>query len=296
MSLIRSRSPRVFPAIAIAPLAMIHDDHYGRYVIIFSTRTVADEWWRTLQDKVSEGKHTFSTIQRVTPQFYLHDPGTRANNYAGNSISTTLTHHDGTPEFMGKIIFSPQGGRRWTGAMDVIPIQDITDHISGNFFFIRSKHNPSLFWHYSPSDGGSIKASSTERTKFRISIRPRGIGSAKHPSTGLNYDGKIMTGSDNVEIALAYENLKYVSTTPGEPEHIPAEFETQLPLRHVPEMAIDHYGPSSKYMGGMDGVSPASSPSEALTLGQGTLRVGNRPETFRFRDLLDGLSGEWELA
>ena len=126
-------------------MPQIHDDHYGRYIIIFATRTVADEWWRTLQDKVSEGKHTFSTIQRITPQFYLHDPGNRTNGYTGNSILTTLTHHNGTPEFMGKIIFSPQiHGRKWTGRMDVIPIQDITDHVSGNLSVSNARGGISL--------------------------------------------------------------------------------------------------------------------------------------------------------
>jgi len=89
--------------------------------MIFPSRTLADEWWRTLQDKVASGKVKFSSIERVTPQFYLYHSRDNLN------ITQTVKHPEGAPEFRAKVIFSLQSGRT-----DLIPIQDIVDHISGN--------------------------------------------------------------------------------------------------------------------------------------------------------------------
>lgn len=80
-------------------------------------------------------------------------------------------------------------------------------------FFICSRYDSSLYcsWHYSADDNGVIKASAMERTRFRISIRPRGGGSARLPNLiAENYDGKIMIGSDNVQISLGTDDSKFV--------------------------------------------------------------------------------------
>ena len=87
---------------------------------------IADEWWRTLQDKIGAGKLKFSGITRVTPQFYLYDAGESGNMH----IWRTTSDPDGAPEFRGKIIFSRT--LKSSGLIDIIPVQDIVDHVSGN--------------------------------------------------------------------------------------------------------------------------------------------------------------------
>lgn len=44
------------------------------------------------------------------------------------SITQTVKHPDGAPEFRGKVIFNPQSGKGLRqGRMDLIPVQDIVE-------------------------------------------------------------------------------------------------------------------------------------------------------------------------
>jgi len=78
-----------------------------------------------------------------------------------------------------------------------MPSQDVTDHISGKTFFIRSKADPRDFWHV-PREGayvGKLRVSRDNRTRFRIA--------AKGAPAPLNGGPIVMIGSDAIEIAEA---------------------------------------------------------------------------------------------
>ncbi|EIW79028.1 hypothetical protein CONPUDRAFT_166865 [Coniophora puteana RWD-64-598 SS2] len=85
----------------------------------------------------------------------------------------------------------------WALAPKAIPPQDVTDHISGRTFFIRSKADPRDFWHV-PREGtyaGKLRVSRDNRTRFRIA--------AKHARAPLNGGPIVMIGSDAIDIAEA---------------------------------------------------------------------------------------------
>ncbi|KAG1814336.1 uncharacterized protein BJ212DRAFT_1363073 [Suillus subaureus] len=94
-----------------------------RYVIVFASRAVADEWWRAVSTtsvvKFSE------SIRRVNAQFYTHDVG-QAN--AADTLTTTGV----ATQFLGKVFFTLQydlGGR----LLSIIPpLDNFVDHVSGN--------------------------------------------------------------------------------------------------------------------------------------------------------------------
>lgn len=69
-------------------------------------------------------------IKRINPQFYTHEPP-RAN------IAATVTNANVAKQFLDRVIFTllpDRDGR----AINVIPPQDITDHISGNWLVLYS--------------------------------------------------------------------------------------------------------------------------------------------------------------
>jgi len=138
------------------------------------------------------------SIKRVNSTFYTHD--TRQAN-----IANTVTDAQVAGQFLGTVFFTlltdREGGTR---VLSVIPADDLADHVSGNFFFIRSKAAPSEYWYCpsSSSDGGIVAgtpvyASRTERTKFRIRLTDE----------SENGKGTIMIGTDEITITLTSANL-----------------------------------------------------------------------------------------
>ncbi|KAG1838933.1 hypothetical protein DFJ58DRAFT_749168 [Suillus subalutaceus] len=170
-----------------AYVKQVTDNSTYRYVIVFASRAVADDWWRAVSTS-SVVKFTES-IRRVNAQFYTHDVNL-AN--AANSLTTTGV----ATQFLGKVFFTLQydlGGR----ILSIIPPLDnnFVDHISGNSFFIRSKASPNEHW-YCPLQGTkSVYVSNTERTRFRIS------------RTSSSTAGTVMVGSDEIVITLTAVNL-----------------------------------------------------------------------------------------
>lgn len=167
-------------------------------------------------------------------------------------------------------------------------------------FFIRSRFDPTLFWYHSVDDGGFIKASRTERTRFRVSIRPRGSGSAKdHQSDTENYDGKIMIGSDNVQISLASDDNQFVCAMGPDDD----EVSKAMSAFDVAKRMLVQGETMSVVVRESFSASAAPNPSDTVdsegkpdTVGdveskQGILKVGKTPENFRFREILDGLFG-----
>ena len=174
-----------------------------------------------------------------------------------------------------------------------------------NSYFIRSRYDSSLYWHYSADDDGFIKASKTERTCFRISIRPRGGGSARSPDLiAEHYDGKIMIGSDNVQISLGTDDTKFVCAVgPGEdvggkPEQsqileVPSDPPTdqrKMAAVTVSEMFRNIDSTPKEIIGGESSIANIASETEFSK--QGILKLGKTPENFRFKEILDGLFGK----
>ncbi|KAG1728684.1 hypothetical protein EDB19DRAFT_1913725 [Suillus lakei] len=163
----------------------IRDDWYYRYVAVFASRAVADEWWRVVS---------------TSPKF-----SDSAN------VSDSTQHDQAAAEFIGKVFFTlldDKGGRQ----LSIIPSLDFTDHVSGNCFFIRTKASPNEYWfvpHTMLHTAGTapitasclniepklVYVSRTERTRFRVQL------------TGRNTAGSIMIGSDEISITLPSVNL-----------------------------------------------------------------------------------------
>ncbi|KAG0703435.1 hypothetical protein DFH29DRAFT_916324 [Suillus ampliporus] len=167
----------------------IRDDSTYRYLAIFASRAVADEWWRTVS---SSGGQYANSVKRVTPQFYTHDLNlaNAADTTQANQVAST---------FIDRVIFTllnDKGGRN----LNIIPSLDSADHVSGNSFFIRSKVSPNEYWYCPVSSkgnlaGDAVYVSRTERTRFRVS------------RTDANTAGTIMIGSDTIAITLTTADL-----------------------------------------------------------------------------------------
>jgi len=161
------------------------DDVTWRYLIVFPSQTVADEWWRAVQASVASGYNRFAGVQRITNQYYTHLP-----NVNNGNISQTIDDPQGTPSFLGQVIFTllnDRDGRIW----NVIPVLNYTVPSSNSNFFIRSVLQPNLFWYW---DGGAIRASTARRTRFNVGI------------AGGQKAGTIMIPSDQITISVASGN------------------------------------------------------------------------------------------
>ncbi|KAG1718927.1 hypothetical protein EDB19DRAFT_1649155 [Suillus lakei] len=171
----------------------ISDDFSSRYVVVFASRAVADEWWRA----VSTAANTkyLDSVRRVAPQFFTHDVS-KAN------ASSSITDAQVASSFFGKVFFTLLPNRD-DGGLSVIPILDFADHVSGNSFFIRAKPSPSEYWYCPGSSTGNVTPNSkvyvsrTERTRFRVRL----ISERK------DIAGTIMIGSDEIAITLTSTNL-----------------------------------------------------------------------------------------
>ncbi|KAK1226021.1 hypothetical protein PQX77_011020 [Marasmius sp. AFHP31] len=164
---------------------MINDDWSYRYLIVFATRAVADEWWRAVS--TSTNLLYSNSVVRVTPQFYTHDT-TRAN------IAYSLNDASVAKQFLGKVIFTllPDRDGRAFPLIEPGP-EPITDYISNTWFYVRSKVDRSIYWHCNRD--GVIVASRTNSTRFLVR------------ATNRAFDGKVMVNSDDISISLAAGKL-----------------------------------------------------------------------------------------
>lgn len=176
---------------------MVHyayiDDISGscRYVAVFASRAVADEWWRAVS--TSANTKYSDSVRRVAPQYFTHDAN-KAN------AATSTTDAQVASSFSGKVFFTLLA---ISGGLSVIPILDFVDHVSGKSFFIRSKVSPNEYWYCPGSSTGNVTPNSkvyvsrTERTRFRVRLF-----SERKDTTGT-----IMIGSDEIVITLTSTNL-----------------------------------------------------------------------------------------
>ncbi|KZP06497.1 hypothetical protein FIBSPDRAFT_1053519 [Athelia psychrophila] len=182
MTELRSGDARHLPSSADADGTDIFPDRH-RLLVVFANRATADEWWRA----VSTSPHA-AHVKRSSPQFYSYD-AVRYN---------LLTF------FQGDARFDPLAGqfrgRMWFNVMpnsdipgiSVIPPVQITDHISGNWFYIRSASNHALHWYYNSAHSTRFNISHRRGTKIRVVIRDMPAGT-------------IMVASDLVTLQIGAE-------------------------------------------------------------------------------------------
>ena len=94
-----------------------------RYLIVFATRDVADEWWRAIQTAAANNVNGWNTVSRVTPQHYTHNPGRK-------NIRESIAEKDVASQLSTKIFFQLLNDRDGRG-VDIIPTQFTQDHING---------------------------------------------------------------------------------------------------------------------------------------------------------------------
>ncbi|KAG2139854.1 uncharacterized protein EDB93DRAFT_1090063 [Suillus bovinus] len=175
----------------------VTDNVTYRYVITFASRAVADEWWRAVS--TSAITSFVNSIQRVNAQFYTHNPGLA-------NAPDSLTTNGVATQFLGKVFFTLENDLGGRGLSIIPPLDNSTENISGNSFFIRSKVAPYDYWYYPSSNAtNTVYVSRTERTRFTVS------------RTNTGTSGTVMIGSDNIAIALTTVNLSVnVNTVTGQ--------------------------------------------------------------------------------
>ncbi|KAF9532965.1 hypothetical protein CPB83DRAFT_846690 [Crepidotus variabilis] len=159
----------------------INDDWSYRYLAVFPSRDVADEWWRA----ISATTNYAASVRRVTSQFYTHDSSKAL-------ASTSLTDPKGTPQFLNQVFFTLLNDRDGR-ILSIAPRDYGRDLISGQTYYIRSKTSPSEYWYIPRSNSSSevatshqVTVSTTDRTLFRIT------------RTDANSDGTVMIKGDSV--------------------------------------------------------------------------------------------------
>jgi len=164
----------------------IQKDDEWRIVIIFASRSIADEWWR----EISTAKINLlqNNIQRITPQFYTHN----VNQWNFFHFFTENKIKDISEKFRGKMFLSLQNNRGDKG-FTIIPAQSVVDHASGDWFSIRSKANANQYWYYDDAKK-FIVVSESQRTYFKI-------------STPDMPDGAIMVGRDRITLSTQHHGF-----------------------------------------------------------------------------------------
>jgi len=164
-------------------------DWAWRYLIVFVDRATADEWWRAVTDSVAAGYTRFNGVQRVSQQFYIHNPDVDGN------IMQTINDERCAKAFLGRVFFTLLNDRDGR-IIDAAPFFNYTDNISGHGFFIHSSLQGDQYWFY---DGEQLVVSRTHRTKFIISMRCQGC--AQNQSNCQGHKGTVMIGADSIIIS-----------------------------------------------------------------------------------------------
>lgn len=100
------------------------DPQLFRYIVIFATREVADQWWRLIQTAAANNVPGWSTVSRKTPQFYTHKPSSKL-------IISSITENNVAFPLRTQIFFQLLNDRDGR-LVDIIPTQVTVDTISGN--------------------------------------------------------------------------------------------------------------------------------------------------------------------
>ncbi|KAG8868312.1 hypothetical protein FRB97_002493 [Tulasnella sp. 331] len=166
-------------------LFQLKNDWGGRYLITFANRDVADTWYRAVTDSVSQGYRRFAGVQRISLQWYTHDP---------ENIWETVNDPKVAFNLRDKVFFTLLNDKNCR-VLSTIPVLNYADHVNGarqmlliTVFYIRSVPQPDTYWSYDSSKG-AVFASRSRRTMFTITIADH----ARAPGT-------IIVGSDDVYI------------------------------------------------------------------------------------------------
>ncbi|KAG5644892.1 hypothetical protein DXG03_007444 [Asterophora parasitica] len=165
----------------------ILDDVTYRYLITFATRDVADTWYRLVTDSVADGYVRYAAVQRVTPQFYTHNPG------VGN-IALTITDQKVALDLRGKVFFTLINDRDGR-IQSIVPVLNYAEHSNGASFYIRSIPQPDTYWFYDTSRN-VVFASRDRRTRFTINIADKNRAA-----------GAVIIGSDDVYLTVNGTNI-----------------------------------------------------------------------------------------
>ncbi|KAI0802065.1 hypothetical protein BC629DRAFT_1591704 [Irpex lacteus] len=161
----------------------VSEETTWRYLIVFATRSVADEWWRVVS--TTTNAQVAGSIQRITPQFYTHDPNKIV-------VANTILAGQVAAQFSTKMFFVLQTNRDAAVPFEVIPPlpADIADNLSGNWFYIRTPGPNPAYWYYDTTQG-VVVASRNHSTRFRITAVDDNIK-----------DGTVLINSDLVELSF----------------------------------------------------------------------------------------------
>ncbi|KAG5644896.1 hypothetical protein DXG03_007448 [Asterophora parasitica] len=170
----------------------ILDDVTYRYLITFASRDVADAWFRLVTDSVAGGYQRFASVQRVTQQFYTHNP-------AQGNIPDTITDTKVALELRGKVFFTLLNDRDGR-IQSIIPVLNYAENVNGSSFYIRSVPQPDTYWYYDTSRN-LVVASRERRTRFTVTLADKGRAA-----------NAIIIGSDDVYLA-ATNSSSYIGVT-----------------------------------------------------------------------------------
>jgi len=179
-----------------------NDENTWRHVLVFRNSSVADEWWRAISANTR-----FASVKRLSPDVYNHNDSVyNLYNFFsdGNADVKAIA-----AKFVGQMYFTLLNDRAGRGT-DIIPQQDVSDNISGNWFYIRSKSDPRRYWFSPAADGNyckycqssscdKIHVSTAERTRFRVTGRDL-------------QEGTVMIGTDQVTLSVS-DSLNISSNT-----------------------------------------------------------------------------------
>jgi len=151
--------------------AYLKDDQSDsyRYLITFVNREAADEWWRMISTPPSPYA---ANVRRISPQFYTQDSA----HY--NNVLNFFSHTElpGARRFHRTMLITGACGVNGTNP-NTLPAVTFTDHISGRWYFVRSKADPWSNWYLRISGAclvcgdancDAIHVSSEHRTKFCV--------------------------------------------------------------------------------------------------------------------------------
>ncbi|KDQ60283.1 hypothetical protein JAAARDRAFT_205263 [Jaapia argillacea MUCL 33604] len=175
----------------------VADDNTWRFLLTFASQDVCDEWWRVVSTPPSPWA---SSMTRINPQFYTHN----ANLINIWDFFNRADFVASSRAFIGRFfltLLNDKGGR----TLSIIPETYVTDNISGNWFFIRSKSDPRKYWFCPGADQLSVSPQSQSIDKIVVST----VGRTRFRLQLLNRDNNlrdgtaVLIGSDQITISIS---------------------------------------------------------------------------------------------
>ncbi|KAJ8482158.1 hypothetical protein ONZ45_g15049 [Pleurotus djamor] len=181
--------------------SLANNDAVMRGLLAFADSATADEWWRA----VSTSPNDFLTkaIKRINSEMYTHDTHLFNTYYFFEDPRLK----DIASKFRGRLIITWLNDRAGRGQNIFLNKVEHAEHVSGDWFYIRSTSDRSIFWHYD-INSKRIKTSKTDRTMFRVQgtdvenktilIRSDNVSLTAYPDSKVQIDGtgSLLVGSD----------------------------------------------------------------------------------------------------